>query len=552
MQPTDSQKASHSTPDLLLAGQRMKDRNQVTLQAAIMAVGTLSSRVLGLVRDAVVAAIFPRIITDAWTVAFRLPNMLRRLLGEGSLAVAFITVFIESMSAGQDSRRAHSVMNGIYSLLLTVVLTIVGCGIIWMEPLLDFLVRGQAYQSIPGKFEITVKLARIMFGFIFLMSLYAYFMAILNSLRQFALAAFAPCLFNISMIIAAIISQFFDSNSQPYFLGWGVLAGGILQMIVLIPALMRQNYFPKFTLQWTSPDIFQVLRSILPSMLGTGVLQLMAVVNIRFASYLPEGSHSYIYWADRVLELPLSLFAVSLGSALLPALSRLWTAGDTEAMTEVASHYLRLILFVSIPCAFGFWYLSDPIVSVIYQRGAFSVQDVQKTSDVLSLYAFSLFSGSVIRVMVPSYYAIKNTWLPTIAALTALILHLVIGPYLVKSFGLQGLIGSTVLSSFVNMFILLGFYRVLIGSLKLRGLCLALCRFFAASVAMILSMKIYEPLSLGVSSSQLGKIFSLVLTISLSCGVYLLMNYLFKSPELTETVGVFRDRLKRKLSQKAN
>ena len=252
--------------------------------------GTMTSRVLGLVREMVLTAYFPRSITDAWTVAFRLPNVFRRILGEGALSVSFIPVFVE---AHHDSpERAKNVMYGVYTLLL-LILTVLTClGIIYIEPLINIMLD-ENYGNIPGKLELTYRMARIMFGFVFLVSTYAFFMGILNALGSFAIAAMAPTLFNISMIVSTLIpSEKFPSPGDG--LAWGVLVGGALQLFLLIPVLRSKDYFPNIC--WNistlikNPDVQKVFRNMLPGLFGLGLLQITTLVNQRFASELGEGA----------------------------------------------------------------------------------------------------------------------------------------------------------------------------------------------------------------------------------------------------------------------
>ena len=341
---------------------------KVTVYALLMSVGTFSSRVLGLVRDTLFFAYFDRTITDAWTVAFRIPNMFRRLLGEGSLSVSFIPVFVSMKTEkGDQHAEVKNLINGFYSLLLVILGTLTALGIIFAPQIVGLIVD-QNFSQVPGKFELTVRMAQIMFIFIFFMSTYAYFMGILNACGKYALAAAAPALFNVSMILSMFLPQEWfpiKGDSQ----AWGVVFGGFLQTVILIPTLRQLDYFPRLTFKMISAPIKLIWRNMLPGFFGLGLLQITTLINTRFASALGEGTNSYIYLADRLLELPLSLISVSLGTALLPILSNQWALGKTEEMRQTTEHYFGLNLFLSLLAATGLYFMPIPILEVLFGYG---------------------------------------------------------------------------------------------------------------------------------------------------------------------------------------
>ncbi len=441
---------------------------KVILHALSMAFGTLSSRVLGLVRDILFAAYFSRTVTDAWTAAFRLPNLFRRLLGEGSLSVSFIPVYVQAREQDPSLQHSQRLNSAFFTLLFCVLSFLTVCGIIFSEELLGVILE-PAYRDIPGKFLLTVQMAKIMFGFIFLMSTYAYFMALLNSVGEFTLPAMAPTLFNVAMIISTLLpGQVFAFNGE--FLAWGVIAGGVLQTGILIPALLKKNLLPQISWHWRDPGVFKILRNMVPGLLGTGLAQITTLVNLKYASRLGEGPISYIFWADRLLELPLSLVSVSLGTALLPTLSALWAQNKKREMMETSVDQLSLNLFISIPAGFGLYFLAMPLVQLIFQRGAFSIHDAEMTAMVLQIYAFILISSSLVRVLVPVFYAIQNTWFPAVASGFCLLVHILVAPIMMERYRLQGLVFSTFLSSSLNFILIVGGSSLLIGAFPFRKL----------------------------------------------------------------------------------
>ncbi len=498
---------------------------KVARHALSMALGTFSSRILGLLRDMALAALFSPTITDAWTAAFRLPNLFRRLLSEGSLAGSFIPVFVEARIDSQE--RAQNLANGFYTLLLVFLATITGLGVLFVDPIMRLLLDAD-YG--PERFAITVRMARIMFGFIFFISTYAYFMGILNALGKFALSAMAPTLFNLSMITSTLIpGLYFPAEGDG--LAWGVLVGGVLQVGILVPALIKLGAMPRFVWRGLNEDIRRVLRNMLPGLLGMGLLQFTSIVNLKYASGLAVGAISYIYWADRLLELPLSLISVSLGTALLPILSMLWSHGHREQMSETLNSYLRLNLFVTIPAAFGLYFLAGPIIEVLFLHGRFTNEDVEATASILRIYSGLLISTSCARVLVPAYYAAKNTWLPAIASILSLMTHVGLAPLLMKNLGLEGLVLSSFISATLNIALLLSLYPKWVGFFDYSILVKQAWKFIISGLVMVLVVQIYSPSLAFFGEKPIIK--SLVLTATILLGVlsYVVMNLALKVDE---------------------
>lgn len=517
--------------------------------AVIFAIGTLSSRILGLLRDMMTARYFSNDVRDAFLAAFRLPNLFRRLFGEGALSISFIPVFVEVLAGrGEEDksaveRRARRLVSGVFAILLAITITISGLATLFMEDILRVLLSGEAYMSVPGKFELTVRLARIMFSFLILISLYAYFMAILNGLKKFALAALAPCLFNVSMIGAARLSP---TLAAPEFaLAWAVILGGLLQMAVLIPAVWREGLLPRPTLKIMTPDVARVLKAMGPAIFGTSIFQMTALVNMYFASRLPSGSQSYLYLADRILELPLSLFVVSMGAALLPTLSRLHVAGDKEAMGQALNHAVRVVLFVSLPAALGMLVLAHPITEVLFMGREFKYQDALATAQVIQVYSAGLVFVAGVRIFAQGFYAIQNTWYPAVAGLVALFSHVMFALALTRHFGLPGLAGASVASALVNFLMLFVAYDSWVGSIRMRALAKSFATYLICGGAMVLSLQIYGVIVKYFGGRLFKRSAVLVITISLGIAVYFLMAHLLRVPEARHVIGLVRAKLKK-------
>jgi putative peptidoglycan lipid II flippase len=508
----------------------------------------MSSRVLGLIRDMAFAALFDRSLTDAWTTAFRLPNMFRRLLGEGALSVSFVPVFVETRLLDTSGVRSRNLVNGLYTLLLLLLITLTTLGVVFAEPLLNFMLEA-TYKNIPGKFELTVRMARIMFSFLFAISTYAYFMGILNALGKYALAAFAPVLWNVTMIVTTFVPLGWLASPGDA-IAWGVVIGGALQALLLVPSLRRSGYFPRLSGLRESifnPDVLQVLRNMVPGLVGLGLLQMTTVINLRFASALGEGPISYIYWADRLMELPLSLVSVSLGTALLPSLAGLWSKGDKQKMTETANYYLRLNLFVAVPAAIGLWALALPIVQVLFLRGKFTGADAEATAMVVSIYSLIVFSTSCVRVFVPSFYAIKNTWLPAVVSGVCLLSHVFVAPLLMNQWGLAGLVASSFVSSSLNLFLLSFGYRWLIGPFGLLRVVKSVFQFLIAGFLMALALRVYGPLLEFFGGLRW---LALALSILLGGSVYCLTAWILGVEELKVSLQAIQAKLAKKIKRK--
>lgn len=516
-----------------------------------MSIGTFSSRVLGLLRDTLLMSFFPRYVTDAWTVAFRLPNILRRLLGEGSLSVSFIPVFVDCLRDSNDSRKAQNFLNSLYTLLLVVLTIVTVLGIVFSSEMLQFILDPSYVQN-EVNFGITVKMSQIMFGFIFLMSQYALFMGVLNSLGQFGWPAMAPLFFNVSMIVSTILpDSWFGFTGEG--LAWGVLVGGVLQMGVLIPQLIKKGFLPRLSFKLWTPEVKMVLSRMVPGLFGMGVLQISLIINQRFASSLGEGPVSYIYIADRLLELPLSLVSVSLGTALLPTLSHFLTLGKKREMLETTEYYFRLNLYVVLACATGLYFLAEPIVDLFFRRGHFTDEDTRLTAQVIQVWALIMIPASGVKILAPAYYAVKNTWLPAVVSLFSLVGHFLLAPILMERWGLTGLNYSSLASSTFNFVILFLAFPFLIGAIPLRKLSISLVKFILICALMAVTLQIHPWLkNFFIDYWRFGtKALVLFVSIGLASVIFLAASRVLKLDEYENTFAKIIKRILAKLGIQA-
>ncbi|MEI7974106.1 MAG: murein biosynthesis integral membrane protein MurJ, partial [Bdellovibrio sp.] len=404
-----------------------------------MSAGTFASRLLGVVREMALFALFPVSITDAWSTAWRLPNLFRRLLGEGSLSVSFLPVYVRTRVEDPTGLKSRELLDAFWTLLLLVLAVLTCLGTIFVPQVLELLLQDQ-FQANTDKMQLTIIFGRIMFSFIFLVSVYAFWMAVLNALGHFAWAAMAPMFFNLAMIVSTLLPQ--DLLAVPgKTLAWGVLAGGILQAGVLIPQLLKKGVFPRLSLHFRQPEIWRVLKSMGPGLLGMGLLQFATLLNLYFASALAEGSVSYIYLADRLLELPLSLVSVSLGTALLPTLSKFWAQKRLSDFSHTLRKTLFLNWFLALPAALGLLILSEPIIEVLFRWGKFGAASAQATSHVLQIYSLTLLASSSVRVFVPAFYTVHNTCWPALLSGFSIAVHSLFAPWWMRFFSESQVLG---------------------------------------------------------------------------------------------------------------
>ena len=435
--------------------------------------GTVLSRILGLFRDILCAAIFSTQVTDAWAAAFRLPNLMRRLLGEGALSISFIPTFLKIQNeSGLKTNQTLQFVNGFYTLFLGWIGTLSVLAWIGAEPLLRFLLDSQYVQNFEA-FSLTLDLFRIMVGFFFFLSLYAFWMGLLNAFGKFGRAALAPAAMNLVMILFMLLPRSWF-GVDGYQLGFGVLVGGLVQSVFLIPALQRLQYLPVF--HWPSAETFQsilgVFKNMLPAIMAVGLLHFMNLINLKWSSAEGSGAISAFYYADRLLELPLSLISVSLGAALLPQLSDLWSQKRTKDFTLHVSHFMKMNLLVAIPAALGLWFLAEPIVQFLFERGEFQATQTQLTFPLVKYSALVLLSFSVIRILTSTLFAMQKYWVVACLSFASLFIHMLVAVVFYERIGLKGLILSVFVSS---LFCLLGlvwyFHKILkFNSLKMSSI----------------------------------------------------------------------------------
>jgi len=515
----------------------------VARAAGVVGMATMLSRVFGFIRDMVVAAFFGAgLITDAFWVAFRIPNLLRRLLGEGSLTVSFIPIFTEYLRTG-SKEEAFGLADIVFTLLSIILVVVCILGIIFSPFIVSII--GFGFTKHPGQFELTVFLTRLMFPYIIFISLVALCMGILNSLRHFTVPALSPVVLNISMILATLL--FKDFFQEPIVaLAVGVLIGGVLQLAMQWPVLVRLGVRLKLNFHFRHPGLRKIGLLIFPAFLVSATYQINVFVGTVLASMLPEGSVSYLYYADRILELPLGVFAIAIGTASLPSFSILVAKGDLDGLKKTLSFTLRMILFVTIPAMIGLIALREPIISVLFQRGKFNILSTVMTAKALLYYALGLWAYSTVRVIDSAFFALQDRKAPLKASYFALFVNIILSIILMYPLKHGGLALANSIAAAVNVAMLAIILKRKIGSYLDPEFNRSVLRATASSLAMwgvIAVIALIFPWNNGAPFTE--RIFILTLQIVLGFLTFLLFSHVFKSGELKTAVDIVKRKLKR-------
>jgi len=431
--------------------------------ASTVSLLTLLSRVAGLVRELLVASTFgASALTDAFNVAFRIPNLFRRLFAEGAFSQAFVPVLAAS-KAQQGDEATRRLIDHVASLLLWALVLLCVLGVLGAPFLVWVMASG--LQRNAQAFDAAVFMTRFMFPYIACMSLVALSSGVLNTWKHFAIPALTPVLLNVAMILAAwqLAPWMAAHGVAPiYALGVGVLVGGVLQLALQVPALWQLDLMPRMALSlagvraaWSDPGSQRIARLMLPALLGVSVAQLSLLINTQIASHLPSGSVSWLTYADRLMEFPTAMLGVALGAVLMPQLALAKASADAARYSDLLDWGLRIVLLTALPCAVGLMLFAQPLVAVLYHYGAFSVVDVHQTKLAVMGYAAGLLGIIAIKVLAPGYYASQDIRTPVRIAVAVLLLTQLFNAVLVPWLGVAGLSLSIGLGAMVNAGLLL-------------------------------------------------------------------------------------------------
>ncbi|HEY5672596.1 MAG TPA: murein biosynthesis integral membrane protein MurJ [Malonomonas sp.] len=457
-------------------------KRKIAAATLVMAVATALSRVAGLVRDVIVARIFGAgFATDAFFMAFTIPNLLRRFFGEGSLTAAFVPTFSEVYHRDGEEQ-AQRLANRCVTLLLIVMLVVVTLGVLCSP----WIVQGMGYGfgQIEGKLALTDQLNRLMFPYIALVSVLALLTGILNVRGHFFLPALSPLFLNLAMILSALtLGQLFD---QPIFaLAIGVLLGGVVQLLLQFPVLVRYRlrFRPDFNFRG-DVQLRRIVTLMLPGIAGVAIYQINIIVSRLLASFLPEGSVSYLYYAQRLFEFPQGIFVVSLAQAALPMMSRQIADNDQEGMQQSLRFALSLITIFCIPAIVGLILCAEPIYAIFFLGGEFDRVALENTAWALICYAPGLLFVGYSRIAAQTFYAYKDTRTPVRVSFWTLLVNAVAGLLLMQNYGHLGLAVALTISSVFNAVLLLWLLHRKVGSFLQGSLWVPLLKSLPAALLM--------------------------------------------------------------------
>ena len=494
---------------------------------------TILSRILGFIRDILIARFLGSTVTsDAFFVAFRIPNFFRRVLAEGAYSAALIPVFSGIVIDTKDDHEAADFVENTMSLLLFVTVFLSIIFFFGMPYIIQILAPGFSVNS--EAFDLAVYFGKIIFPYLIFISLAAHFTSILNVHEKFAAGAFAPSILNISFILSLFIITPYVSSAG-HALSIGVLIGGIGQFLFLYRSTLN-FYKPKIIVPNINDKIRKFFRLFFPGLIGSGVIQLNIIVGTVIASFLPIGAISHLYYADRLNQLPLAIFGIALGVVLLPSLSKAIKSNDYEIATKLQNKSLEFALLISIPSAIGLYVLCLPIVHILFERGAFTKEDTMYTSNVLAYFALGLPAYVLIKVLIVCFFAREDTKTPLYISIVSVIMNIILSVILINSMREMGIALATAISAWLNailLFTILIIRKTLNLDLQFMKniLKLLICLSGMITITWYLESFFFNKL---YSLDTLTNIFYLFLTIIITAVIYGMLIFLLKIITITD------------------
>jgi putative peptidoglycan lipid II flippase len=517
------------------------DHDKIAKSTGVVSSATLLSRVMGLMREQVFAYLFGAgYATDAFIAAFRIPNLLRDLFAEGALSSAFIPVFTDHLT-NQGKEKAWELANLILNLLLVTLCVLVILGIIFAPYLVEIIAPGFSHEA--GKQELTTLLSRIMFPFLLLVALAALVMGILNTFRHFGIPAVAPTMFNLGMIAGGIILS-------PYVhppimsMAIGVLVGGLGQFAIQLPSLRKIGFKYHFAINFHHPGVKRILWLMAPATLGLASTQVNIFVNTLIASFLPQGSVSYLSYSFRLMQFPIGMFGVAVATVTFPIVSEHAARKDISRLISTFTSSLKLVFFLTIPSAVFLAVASQPVISVLFQHGRFHYLDTLATSQALIFYCIGLFAYSSVRLTASTFYSMADTKTPVKTSLIAVAVNIVLNLALMKPLGFRGLAAAASVSAMVNLFLLLFILDRRIGPLDRKDIWETFFKILSSAFFMGIVLWIYLRF-FGVNLQTSGlfpKIGELIVILILGLVSYTVVSYLLKLKELDRILVLLKIR----------
>jgi len=522
-------------------------RKTVAGSAAVVSIAVMCSRLLGLVREQVFAGLFGAgFAYDSFVVAFRIPNLLRDLFGEGALSAAFVTVFstYDTNKTKEETWRLASNVLTFIAILLSLLTLL---AIYFTGPIVAVLAPD--FSLIPGKTALTEKLTVIMLPFLVFISLSAVVMGILNTKGRFFIPALASSFFNLGSVVGGVSLAFIlPRYGQPAIVGmaFGTLIGGFLQLGVQLPSLYRTGFRYKLILKITDPGLGKTLRLMVPATIGLSATQINIFINTNFAASCAEGSVSWLNYAFRLVQLPIGLFGVALSIPMLPVLAKQAAKKNIADMKETMVSSLTLVFALTLPATVGLIVLSEPIIRLIFEHGAFTQADTLATAQTLSLYALGLFAYSANKVLVPAFYAIDKTRYPVIASFMAVAINILIITFTIEHFQHLAIALSTSCTMLLKFLFLGVVLNRKLDGFSLKKMFIGVVKIICATVGLLLLLLFIQPFfEIALNGNKFYQTISVLFLIGLAAFVYGLTLYLLKFQEIT----LLLDTLRRKFSK---
>ncbi|MFW6138857.1 MAG: murein biosynthesis integral membrane protein MurJ [Spirochaetota bacterium] len=516
------------------------DNTRIAKSAFSMSLVTFISRIFGLVREWLRGYLLGTSwASDAFSIAFMFPNLLRRLVGEGALTAAFIPVFSDYLHKKNKKERDHFI-SSFFTVDFLFLVSIVVITIIF-APLLKFFLP--EFTEVPGKIELTVFLTRLMFPYIFLISLAALTQAILNAYRIFVPSATTPILLNISIITIGLL--FGTRLRNPAIaLGIGVLAGGVLQLGFQMPFLLKKNITYSFELDFTNPGVKKVFFLMIPGAIGAGVYQINALVSYFIAATLEGGSVAALRFSNTLVEVVLGVFVISISTVILPVLSEKSTRGDTGGMKQHLNFAFRLVFLITIPSTVGFLVLRFPIINMLFKYGRFGSESAHMVAYALIFHSLGLVGIGGTRLLVQLFYSMKDTRTPVYIAALAMAVNLALCYLLSGPLRLGGIALAATISAYVNFLLLLVVAVNRLGRIIDRKVMVCFGKSIVAALCM--AVVLYFALQ-GLSSlMEERKLYMVVFTlVLLAVGVvvFFFMNIVLKNYDVVELKNILLKKL---------
>ena len=517
--------------------------------AGVAGIATLTSRILGLIRDTVLAAVFGAgNEMDAFVVAFRIPNLVRELFAEGAMSAAFVPTFTKHLTLKGKSS-AWRLGNNVLNALLVVTGLLVVAGFAVTRPLVTAYAGD--YASVPGKLDLTITLARIMLPFLTLAAIAAAAMGMLNSLGHYFVPAVSPAAFNVATIVCALLlAPVMPAIGQPPIMAiaLGAILGGLGQIAVQWPTLRGEGFRYARVLDRHDPGLREVVMLMGPGILGLAATQINLLVSTQLAVGQGTGAVSWLQYAFRLIDLPIGLFGVSIATAVLPAVARHAAVDDRQAVSRTIARGIALMLMVNVPASVGLIVLATPIVQLLLERGHFLRSDTLATASAVQCYAIGLIGFSAARIASPVFYALRRSRLAVILSTVTIVVNLVLSVILVRWIGFRGLALATSLAAIVHGWLSLVLLRRQLGRIGGGQLATTFLKIVAASAVMALVVTIaLREVSLWIPGADAGsQLVRLTVTIGLGLLAVALSAKLLRISEADEVIDRVRERLRQR------